>query len=269
MPHLPSFDILFQKVNQSSYSLSLLYHSLYQAHIHSFKPILRSQPTAKMKYTFTVAAFLALATAQSIADLPSCSLSCVLTGVTATGCSPTDFACSCGKADILTPSVTPCVQKACSAADQAKVISTLEGICAAAGVPITIPTPGAPATSEAPAPEPTSEAPAPAPSSAAPTVETSAPVPSATDIVISSALPLPTDSCVIVTVTVTETSGKPSVPAAPTAPYPTGPAGTGGVPVPSGTGVYTSSPPLFTGAAAAVKVPAGIAGVLGMVAYLL
>ncbi len=98
MPPLPSFDILFQKVNQSSYSLSLLYHSLYQAHIHSFNPTLRSQPTAKMKYTFTVAAFLALATAQSIADLPSCSLSCVLTGVTATGCSPTDFACSCGKA---------------------------------------------------------------------------------------------------------------------------------------------------------------------------
>lgn len=38
MPPLPSFDILFQKVNQSSYSLSLLYHSLYQAHIHSFNP---------------------------------------------------------------------------------------------------------------------------------------------------------------------------------------------------------------------------------------
>jgi hypothetical protein len=140
-----------------------------------------------MRYTFILATLLAVATAQSLANLPSCSLSCVLTGVSATGCPATDFACSCGKADILTPSITPCVQKACSQADQSKTIAALEGICAAAGVPITIPNPGAPVSSAAPVPEPTSEAPAPAPtseklvpSSAAPTIQTSgmSPLPS-------------------------------------------------------------------------------------------
>lgn len=86
---------------------------------------------------------------------------------------------------------------------------------------------------------------------------------------ISSAALLPTDteSCTVVTVTVIETSPKPSVPVAP---YPTGPAGTGvPIPVPSGTGAYTSALPEFTGAAAAVKVPAGISGFLGVIAYLL
>lgn len=95
-----------------------------------------------MKYATTVLAIAVAVAAQGIADLPSCSLSCVLEGVQGTGCSTTDFACSCGKADVLTPIVTPCVQKACpDAADQAKVISTLEGICAAAGVPINVPEP--------------------------------------------------------------------------------------------------------------------------------
>jgi hypothetical protein len=87
--------------------------------------------------------------------------------------------------------------------------------------------------------------------------------------VISSAAPLPTDteSCAVVTVTVIETSVKPSVPVAP---YPTGPAGTGvPISVPSRTGVYTSALPEFTGAAAAVKIPAGIVGFLGVIAYLL
>ncbi|KAF2715441.1 hypothetical protein K504DRAFT_457607 [Pleomassaria siparia CBS 279.74] len=247
-----------------------------------------------MKYaTITLSALIALTTAQTIADLPSCSLSCVVDGVSATGCSTTDFACSCGKADVLTPSITPCVKSACSEDDQAKVITALEGICAAAGVPISIPDP----TSTAPAPESTSAVEEPVPtSSVAPTNQASAPVPSYTDIVLSSALPLRTDPCAIVTVTVTETSGQlsiapvptasyPTVPAGngtvtetsgqlsiapvPTAPYPTVSAGNGTVPEPSGTGAHSSSLPEFTAAAVTVKIPAGIVGALSMIAYLL
>jgi len=112
-----------------------------------------------MKYAFTVSALLALAAAQGIGDLPQCSLSCILAGVPQTGCDVTDFKCACGKADVLTPAITPCVQKACtSPADQAKVIEVLQGICASVGVPITVPNPG---QSSAPAPASSTDAPAP------------------------------------------------------------------------------------------------------------
>ncbi|KAL1596491.1 hypothetical protein SLS60_009138 [Paraconiothyrium brasiliense] len=238
-----------------------------------------------MKYTFTIAALAAFTTAQSIADLPSCSLSCVVTGVSGIGCSATDFECSCTKADQLTPAITPCVQSACtSTADQEKVITVLEGICAAAGFPINVPAPGA---SSSAAPAPTSAAPEPseteASSSVAPTIQTSGlssyatgithstipATPSLTDIVISStgyAFPsAPTEeSCVVVTVTVTKTSSSA------VAPYPTGPVGTGVPPVvPSATGSYSVvPPPYFTGAASGMKVPA-VAGLLGLAALAL
>ncbi|KAF9732359.1 hypothetical protein PMIN06_002089 [Paraphaeosphaeria minitans] len=222
-----------------------------------------------MKYIFTIAALAALTAAQTIADLPSCSLSCVVSGVSGIGCSATDFECSCTKADQLTPAITPCVQNACpSAADQAKVITVLEGICAAAGSPIDVPAPGA---SSSAAQAPTSAAPGPsqeASSSVAPTIQTSAPATlSKTEIVISStgyAFPSATEeSCVVVTVTVTKTSSSA------VAPYPTGPVGTGMPPVvPSGTASYSAPPPYFTGAAAGMKVPA-VAGLLGLAAFIL
>ncbi|KAF2251426.1 hypothetical protein BU26DRAFT_563363 [Trematosphaeria pertusa] len=214
-----------------------------------------------MKYTLTLAAIAAFAAAQTITDLPSCSLQCVASGVTGVGCELTDFECSCKKADELTPKVTPCVQQACpDAADQQKVISTLEGICASAGFPITVPEPEASSTAVE--------------SSEAPSVETSIPTPSATDIVITSPTGYPTglptetpeESCAVTTVTVTEIMTKPTAPGVSPPPYPTGSAKPS-VPAPSGTGAYTTSPPLFTGAAAAVRVPAGIAGVLGLAAF--
>ncbi|KAF2462835.1 uncharacterized protein BDR25DRAFT_298927 [Lindgomyces ingoldianus] len=219
-----------------------------------------------MKYTTAILALAAAVSAQGISDIPSCALACVATGVQGVGCSITDFKCACGKADQLTPAITPCVQSACSAADEAKVITVLGGICAAAGVPINVSTP--PASSAAPA-------------TSAQVVESSAPVSSAPVATTSAIDTYPTasaDSCAVVTITTTVTLGKPkhsSIPA-PTAPYPTGPApypssptGTGSSYVaPTGTGSYTS-PPLFTGAASAIKVPAGVAGLMGLVAYLL
>ncbi|KAF1978963.1 hypothetical protein BU23DRAFT_563829 [Bimuria novae-zelandiae CBS 107.79] len=228
-----------------------------------------------MKYTFTLAALAALSAAQSIADLPTCSLSCVVEGVSGIGCSATDFACSCSKAAELTPAITPCVQGACAdAADQAKVISVLEGICASAGFPINVPAPTAPEGTPAPTETEVVS------SSVAHTIQTSVPASSLTDIgITATGYPLPTstaeDTCVVVTVTVTEASS--SV----VAPYPTGPAGTGvsprptlpvgtGVsPLPAGTSSYSAPPSYFTGAASAMKVPAGVAGVLGLAAFVL
>jgi hypothetical protein len=63
-----------------------------------------------MKYTFTIAALAAFVAAQSIADLPSCSLSCVVTAASTIGCSATDLECACSKADQLTPAVRFLVQ---------------------------------------------------------------------------------------------------------------------------------------------------------------
>ncbi|ORY13523.1 hypothetical protein BCR34DRAFT_599872 [Clohesyomyces aquaticus] len=105
--------------------------------------------------TFAAAAFIALASVASaqLDNIPSCALSCFLATLTADGCSSiTDFACHCKKSDSLFASVTPCVQKACSAADQATVITAVEGTCKAAGVPITVPQPSsaAPVSSAAP-----------------------------------------------------------------------------------------------------------------------
>jgi hypothetical protein len=72
------------------------------------------------------------------------------------------------------------------------------------------------------------------------------------------------ESCIVSTITETVTAGKP------TAPYPTGPVGTGSsIPVPSGSKVPTSTPPEFTGAAAAVHVSAALAGAFGLAAYFL
>lgn len=58
-----------------------------------------------------------LANAQ-IPNVPSCSLQCFLSSLTNDGCSDlTDFACHCAKPQ-LPKEITPCVEKACSEADQ-------------------------------------------------------------------------------------------------------------------------------------------------------
>jgi hypothetical protein len=73
------------------------------------------------------------------------------------------------------------------------------------------------------------------------------------------------ESCLVHTVTEIVTGGKPPG----TVPYPTGPVGSGSrVPVPSGSKVHTSPPAEFTGAAAAVRIPA-VFGAFGLAAYFL
>lgn len=92
-----------------------------------------------MKNTLIITAFAALAAAQSITDLPTCSLSCLTTAIPQLGCGLTDLKCSCQKAGELTPILTQCVQKSCSEADQKKTLEVLAAICAASGAPISTP----------------------------------------------------------------------------------------------------------------------------------
>ncbi|PSN72492.1 hypothetical protein BS50DRAFT_253052 [Corynespora cassiicola Philippines] len=244
-----------------------------------------------MKYSFALAALAAYVSAQSITDLPSCSYSCLSSGVQEVGCGLTDFKCSCGKVAELTPKLTPCVQSACSdIADQEKVLTTLEAICASAGSPIEPSVPGvssAPASSATqPAPEQSSQAPqqssqAPSSHSSAAASSAASSATSAVNSGVSSQAPQPTasssapsgddgddETCVVSTMTVTQTGSSPAVPSSASAPYPSA-SGTGSRPGASGTGAITTSPPLFTGAATAATVPAGVAGILGLVALVM
>ncbi|KAJ4367468.1 hypothetical protein N0V83_007051 [Neocucurbitaria cava] len=92
--------------------------------------------------TFTIATIIALAsvgTAQ-LDNIPSCALNCFVGPLTSDGCSSlTDFACHCKKGAALLAQVQPCVQGACSSADQATTISAVESTCEQAGSPISIP----------------------------------------------------------------------------------------------------------------------------------
>ncbi|KAF3046780.1 hypothetical protein E8E11_008908 [Didymella keratinophila] len=250
-----------------------------------------------MKNALIVSAITALAAAQGIADLPACSLTCLTSAIPSLGCGLTDFACSCKKADTLTPQLTPCVQSACKdEADQAKVLTVLSSICAAAGVPIEAPAP-ATSTIADPSPAPTSE-PASEPTSEAPT-ET---IPSISDEPGYSAYPteippvsyptpthatsdvpnLPSSSVeyepIPSSVIVSRPSPHPTSIPGVLPPYPTSVSFPSGSPEPSviaptGTGVVpttsTSLPPEFTGAAAAIKVPVLVAGVFGLAAFVL
>jgi hypothetical protein len=93
-----------------------------------------------MKYTVILAAVVAVTTAHSIADLPSCSLDCLSNAVKGLGCDLTDFACSCKKAEQLTSAITSSLKKDCTKeADQEKVASVLEFLCKGVGVDINAP----------------------------------------------------------------------------------------------------------------------------------
>lgn len=77
-----------------------------------------------MRFTqvFAALAVTGLASAQ-IPNVPSCSLQCFLKSLSSDGCSDlTDFACHCTKPQ-LPKEITPCVEKACSEADQSGTLS--------------------------------------------------------------------------------------------------------------------------------------------------
>ncbi|KAJ4317369.1 hypothetical protein N0V94_004972 [Neodidymelliopsis sp. IMI 364377] len=231
-----------------------------------------------MKNTIILAALTALAAAQTIADLPSCSLECLASAIGGLQCELTDFACSCQKADKLTPVITPCIQTACTdAADQAKTIKVLSGLCAAAGFPIEAP--AAPEATSSPgydAPVETQPYATDAPEY--PTASVSASEYSAStratddvpnlpsSLLPSDYIPLPS---FVDTIIVSRPSPKPTSVPGVLPPYPTGsPASS--VPVPSGGPTSTSSDlPAFTGAAVAAKVPFAVAGVFGVAAFVL
>ena len=69
-----------------------------------------------MKYAFAAAALVAVASAQSLSDIPGCAVPCIDEArASATTCSQMDFACICKSEEALTAAATTCVLKGCGA----------------------------------------------------------------------------------------------------------------------------------------------------------
>ncbi|KAF6804963.1 immunoreactive protein [Colletotrichum sojae] len=89
-----------------------------------------------MKYTSIAVAFLAaFAAAKTIDELvesiPTCAITCIRDGAQSVNCAITDFGCSCGKVEQLTPTVVSCLSKSsCTAQDQTDVLLASQDICA-------------------------------------------------------------------------------------------------------------------------------------------
>ncbi len=68
-----------------------------------------------MKYsTTTVAILLAVASAQSLGDIPQCAQPCIITAVqTSTSCDLTNYVCICQNKDKVVQGATTCVINAC------------------------------------------------------------------------------------------------------------------------------------------------------------
>ncbi|PSR79085.1 hypothetical protein BD289DRAFT_455985 [Coniella lustricola] len=59
-----------------------------------------------------------------VAELPSCSTSCLTDGAADAGCSTTDYSCMCSNMDAVTANVSTCLASSCSVTD----ISTTEQV---------------------------------------------------------------------------------------------------------------------------------------------
>ncbi|KAF3906291.1 hypothetical protein ABW20_dc0103018 [Dactylellina cionopaga] len=183
-----------------------------------------------MKFSAVVlVATAAVVSAQGIADIPACAQTCLLPALQATGCSLTDFKCSCSNKSFVNDS-TDCIQKACSTADQAKAAKATYELCKSAGVeietraPVAATTAAAPSTSAA-AVATTSEAAAPTTSAAVATSSAAVVAPSSygqapSSVAVSSSVAAPSSYApaptTVVSTTVAGNSTQPTKPPAPT-----------------------------------------------------
>ncbi len=71
--------------------------------------------------TLFVAALAGFVAAQDIntliSEIPSCALTCLLTGASDAGCGTSDYACQCSNQSTIQTSAEPCLTKACSTSD--------------------------------------------------------------------------------------------------------------------------------------------------------
>lgn len=69
-----------------------------------------------------VAAQSSFDVASLVAELPSCSLTCLLAGASAADCDSMDYACQCGKQDVIVANATSCLTTSCNTNDIASTV---------------------------------------------------------------------------------------------------------------------------------------------------
>ncbi|KAI7786782.1 hypothetical protein LA080_002252 [Diaporthe eres] len=69
--------------------------------------------------------------ASLVTELPSCSLTCLLAGASAADCESMDYACQCGKQDVIVANATSCLTTSCNTNDIAKTQTVSQQICEA------------------------------------------------------------------------------------------------------------------------------------------
>jgi hypothetical protein len=90
-----------------------------------------------MKYFFTLAGLAALISAQTVDDLPPCSVTCLLNGMKLAGCAVDDLQCACVNAGTMNNDISPCLKTACDSVDENTFRDLATQICKNVGVLIT------------------------------------------------------------------------------------------------------------------------------------
>jgi len=94
-----------------------------------------------MKVSTILVAIGALAVSvvtQNLNAFPTCSQTCLLTGIQSTSCSLTDFKCACESSAFISSS-TSCIKSSCDTADQAQASNAAVALCSSEGVSVSIP----------------------------------------------------------------------------------------------------------------------------------
>ncbi|KAJ0119191.1 cfem domain-containing protein [Diaporthe amygdali] len=69
--------------------------------------------------------------ASLVAELPSCSLTCLLAGASAADCESMDYSCQCNKQDVIVANATSCLTSSCNTNDIATTQTVSQQICEA------------------------------------------------------------------------------------------------------------------------------------------
>lgn len=97
-----------------------------------------------MKASTVIAAAVVGVTAVSaqagLAGLPACALNCAIPALTTTGCAANDVRCICSNTAFIS-SLTPCVQRDCSAKEFETVLAAATALCLESGVTLSPPSP--------------------------------------------------------------------------------------------------------------------------------
>lgn len=66
--------------------------------------------------------------ASLVTELPSCSLTCLLAGASAADCESMDYACQCGKQDVIVANATSCLTTSCNTNDIASMFLPIRSV---------------------------------------------------------------------------------------------------------------------------------------------